>query len=32
MRISKTKGEEGGGRKMGFDFSQIYGRDEISLE
>lgn len=32
MCISKTKGRERGGRKMGFDFSEIYGRDEISFE
>lgn len=32
MCISKTKGEKRGGHKMGFDFSEIYGRDEISFE
>lgn len=32
MCISKTMGEERGGNKMGFDFSEIYGRDEISFE
>lgn len=32
MCISKTKGEEKGGYKMGFDFSEIYGCDENRLE
>ncbi|KAK5856214.1 hypothetical protein PBY51_007823 [Eleginops maclovinus] len=32
MCISKTMGEEKGGNEMGFDFSEIYGRDEISFE
>lgn len=30
--ISKTKAEEKGGQKMDFDFTEIYGRDEISPE
>lgn len=32
MWISKTKGEGRGGEKKGFDFSEIYGRDEINFE
>lgn len=32
MCISKTKVEEEGGQKMDFDFTEIYGRDEISSE
>lgn len=32
MCISKTKAEEEGGQKTDFDFSKIYGRDEISFE
>lgn len=32
MCISKTKAEEKGGQKMDFDFTEIYGRDEISSE
>lgn len=32
MCISKTKEGEDGGQKMDFDFSEIYGRDEISFE
>lgn len=32
MCISKTKGSQEGGHEMGFDFSEIYGRDETDLE